>query len=128
MIVAGIGCRRGVAAEAVVTAVHAALTAQGIGIASVDALATVAHKENEYGIRDAARVLAVDLIVVDDISAREASARALTVSERSAETTGLASVSEAAALAAAGSNSRLLAPRLVSGAVTCALAISGDAA
>jgi cobalt-precorrin 5A hydrolase len=41
--------------------------------------------------------------------------------------TGVPSVSEAAALAAAGPDARLIAPRVAVGPATCALAITGDA-
>jgi len=41
---------------------------------------------------------------------------------------GVPSVSETAALAAAGEGVRLLGPRIVVGPVTCAIAISGDKA
>jgi cobalt-precorrin 5A hydrolase len=39
---------------------------------------------------------------------------------------GVPSVAEAAALAAGGPRSRLLAPRIAVGPATCALAVSGD--
>lgn len=52
----------------------------------------------------------------------------LTVSRASLETRGTGSVAEAAALAAAGPNARLLGPRVVSsdGQATCALAEGGQ--
>jgi hypothetical protein len=56
------------------------------------------------------------------------SAGTLTHSELSQALAGVPSVSEAAALGAAGDGARLLGPRTVAGPVTCALAISGDAA
>ncbi|MER8430006.1 cobalamin biosynthesis protein [Mesorhizobium caraganae] len=45
----------------------------------------------------------------------------------SQELTGTPSVSEASALAVAGTGAKLLGPRTVLGPVTCAIAISGDA-
>ena len=42
--------------------------------------------------------------------------------------TGVPSVSEAAALAAAGPGARLLGPRVAVGPATCALAVTGDGA
>jgi cobalt-precorrin 5A hydrolase len=57
-----------------------------------------------------------------------AAASTLTHSELSQTLAGTPSVSEAAALAAAGEGARLCGPRIVVGPVTCALAISGDAA
>jgi cobalt-precorrin 5A hydrolase len=55
-------------------------------------------------------------------------APASTHSELSQTVAGVPSVSEAAALAAAGDGARLLGPRIVVGPVTCALATSKDAA
>jgi cobalt-precorrin 5A hydrolase len=54
-----------------------------------------------------------------------ANPRTLTRSTRSMAAMNVHSVAEAAALAAAGPNARLLAPRIAVGPVTCALA-EGD--
>jgi cobalt-precorrin 5A hydrolase len=51
----------------------------------------------------------------------EAGERAITKSGRVQELIGIPSVAEAAALAAGGPDTRLLAPRIVVGPVTCAL-------
>ncbi|HTV69165.1 MAG TPA: cobalamin biosynthesis protein [Rhizobiaceae bacterium] len=122
MIVAGIGCRKGATTASVVAAVHAAVSKQGIGIAALDALATLRLKQHEDGIVAAGRALSLELIIVDETDANAAAERALTMSERSFAANGTRSASETAALAAAGPNSRLLAPRLALGDVTCALA------
>ncbi|MBA3448684.1 MAG: cobalamin biosynthesis protein, partial [Pseudaminobacter sp.] len=58
----------------------------------------------------------------------ELSAETLSYSDLSLALAGTPSVSETAALAAAGQGARLLGPRLVLGSVTCALATNGDAA
>ncbi|MEO5757170.1 MAG: cobalamin biosynthesis protein, partial [Mesorhizobium sp.] len=52
----------------------------------------------------------------------------LSHSDLSQTLAGTPSVSEASALAAAGRGAKLLGPRTVLGPVTCAIAISGDAA
>jgi cobalt-precorrin 5A hydrolase len=122
MIVAGIGCRTGATTASIVAAVHAAATKQGIGISALDALATLRLKQHEDGIVAASRALSLELIVIDEADATAASERTLTTSERSLAATGTRSASETAALVAAGPNSRLLAPRLALGDVTCALA------
>lgn len=122
MIVAGIGCRKGATTASVVAAVHAAVSKQGIGIAALDALATLRLKQHEDGIAAASRALSLELIIVEETEANAATGRTLTTSERSLAATGTRSASETAALAAAGPNSRLLAPRLALGDVTCALA------
>ncbi|TGV74743.1 cobalamin biosynthesis protein, partial [Mesorhizobium sp. M00.F.Ca.ET.158.01.1.1] len=53
--------------------------------------------------------------------------RTLSSSSLSRDLAGTPSVSEASALAVAGKGASLLGPRTVLGAVTCAIAISGDA-
>ena len=53
-----------------------------------------------------------------------AASRCLTDSPRARSVTGLPSMAEAAALAAAGPGARLLAPRSTAGGATCALAES----
>jgi cobalt-precorrin 5A hydrolase len=128
MIIAGIGCRKGATTASVVAAIHAAVTRQGLGVSALGALATLALKEHEPGITGAARALSLEIVVVDPASAAQAEDRAVTRSEASLRATGTRSASETAALAAAGKGSRLIAPRLVTGDVTCALAATGDGA
>jgi len=109
--VAGVGCRRGVSAEEVLAAVAAACGG------APDALAVVPAKAGEPGVVEAARRLGVPLLVgaVGD-------GRLATCSAASLAATGVGSAAEAAALAGAGGAARLLAPRLVAGRVTCAVA------
>lgn len=116
MLVAGIGCRRGVTAEAVLAAI--ALALQEAGRAAVHLLATIEAKRDEPGIAAAAASLAVPLRIV----AAPGAETTLTESAASRAATGLGSVAEAAALAAAGPGARLLAPRTALHGATCALA------
>ena len=118
--VAGVGCRRGVSAEAVIAAVEAARGGRGL-----DALAAVPAKRGEPALAEAARRLGVPLVVG---AVADADPRLLSRSEASRAATGSASASEAAALAAAGPSARLVGPRLAVGAVTCAIAVAGDQA
>ena len=117
-LVAGIGCRRGAAPEAILAAV--ALALRQAGREDVTLLATIAAKRDEPGIAAAAAALAVPLEIVEDAAAQPT----LTESAASRAATGLGSVAEAAALAAAGPGARLLAPRIATGGATCALAES----
>ena len=70
----------------------------------------------------------VKLVFVPQADLEAAASRILTHSERVLAATGVPSLSEAAALAAAGPGARLLAPRVAVGPATCALAVTGDAA
>jgi cobalt-precorrin 5A hydrolase len=127
MIVAGIGCKRGTAARDVEAAIRAALARAGLTAATLDAIATMLGKNDEPGITAAAKTLGVRIVALPQSELEAAGARAVTRSERVLALTGVPSVAETAALAAAGAEARLIAPRLVVGGAACALAASGEA-
>lgn len=122
MIVAGIGCRAGVGEAQVMAAIETALGAHGLEVSSLSALATAGRKQAEEAIFATGRTLSLPVLLVDDAALRAVSFRALTNSSFSMATAGTPSVSETAALAAAGQFARLLGPRTVLGPVTCAIA------
>ncbi len=128
MIAAGIGCKAGASAADVTAALDAALKAHALERAAVSVLATVRHKQFENGIILAGGTLNLPVILVDADGIDDVSGRVLSHSAKSVAAAGTHSVSEAAALAAAGQGSRLLGPRIAVGPVTCALAIGGDGA
>jgi cobalt-precorrin 5A hydrolase len=117
-MVAGIGCRAGVSAEQVESALAAAL---GPG-RSLSCIATPTAKGHEPGIIAAAAARGVPLVLISQSDLEAASAATLTHSDRSIAAMNVHSVAEAAALAGAGRASRLLGPRIAVGPVTCALA------
>jgi cobalt-precorrin 5A hydrolase len=122
MIAAGIGCKRGATASDIEAAIHAALASARIEADALDVIATIEAKSAEAGIRTAAAKLGVTLMVVPELELFAANGRVETHSERVAVLSGVGSVAEAAALAAAGPASTLIVPRLIVGAATCALA------
>ncbi len=124
VIVAGIGCKRGAPVADIEAAIRAAFERGGVSLDALAAVATIALKQSEFGIAAAAKKLGVKFIVVPEAALQAAGERTETHSERVLELTGVSSVAEAAALAAAGPTARLLGPRLALGAVTCALASS----
>jgi cobalt-precorrin 5A hydrolase len=63
-------------------------------------------------------------LLVSDADLKAAGERTETKSDRVLALMGVPSVAEAAALAVAGPSARLIGPRLVFGAATCALAAS----
>jgi len=128
MMVAGIGSRKGVSARDVLAAIETALEAHGLAMTVLSALATASLKQDEPAIFSAGRELALPVIVIEDAALKAAASRAISRSDLSQERAGTPSVSEASALAAAGKDAKLLGPRTVLGPVTCAIAISGDAA
>ncbi len=121
MIVAGIGCRRDCAAEEVLALVRLAATRAG---AAPTALATSAAKAATPALREAASVLALPLLAVPGPALEAMASRCATRSPASLRATGLPSLAEAAALAAAGAGSRLLLARIAGARATCALAAS----
>lgn len=127
MIVAGIGCKRGAAAGDVEAAIRAALARAGVAATALDAIATMIGKNQEPGIAAAAKNLGIRIVALQQSELEAAGARAVTRSERVLALTGVPSVAETAALAAAGADARLIAPRLVVGGAACALAASGEA-
>jgi cobalt-precorrin 5A hydrolase len=127
MIVAGVGCRRGTPAPDIEAAIRAALAQAGLAAHALDAIATIAAKHDEAGIETAAAHFGVSVVLVPDSELKSAGERTQTKSERVLALTGVPSVAEAAALAAAGPAARLIGPRLVIGAATCALAVSEPA-
>ncbi len=111
MMVAGIGCRRGCPAEAIVALVREA--------GPVDALAAPAWKQEEAGLLEAAGTLGLPLWFVGHEALAAVQGSCPTKSATVARATGFASVAEAAALAGGGT---LLRPRFGSGWATCAVA------
>ena len=128
MIVAGIGCRRGAVASDVEAALRAALKHAGLAAAALDAIATLAGKDHEPGITSVAEKFGVRVMSLPQSELQAVSDRAATRSHRVLTLTGVPSVAETAALAAAGPDARLVATRHIIGGVTCALAASGETA
>jgi cobalt-precorrin 5A hydrolase len=122
MIVAGIGCRKGISAADVQAAIDAALLQTLLASRRLSLIAAPAIKGTEAGIRDAAAARGLRLMLIPQSALEAASPRTLTRSAHSMAALSVHSVAEAAALAGAGPNAHLLAPRVAVGPVTCALA------
>jgi len=122
MIVAGIGFRKAISAVQVETAIDAALRSILLADEQLERIAVPAVKAAEPAIHRVAADRGVPLVLIAQGALEAASPRTLTRSARSMATMNVHSVAEAAALAAAGPNARLLAPRVSIGPVTCALA------
>jgi cobalt-precorrin 5A hydrolase len=116
VIAAGLGCRRGVSAAAILA------LAEQVGPA--DVLAAPAFRRDEPGIAEAAATLGLTLLWIEHAALKGEQGRCLTRSARAEAEVGLASVAEAAALAGAGAGSRLIVPRMSGEGVTLALAES----
>jgi cobalt-precorrin 5A hydrolase len=122
MIVAGVGCRKGVRAVDIEAAIVAAFARAGLDASELCLIATSAAKGGEPGIAAAASAIGVPLVLIPQGDLAAAGIRAPTRSERVIALAGVPSVAEAAALAAGGPSARLIAPRVAVGPATCALA------
>ena len=124
MIVAGVGCRKGTAAAEIGAAIAAALERCGLAAGALTLIATSSAKGTEPGIQGAASALGLPMVLVEQRALEDAGERTATKSQRVLLRTGVPSLAEAAALAAAGPAARLIAPRVAVGGATCALAQS----
>ncbi len=114
-MIAGIGCRRGCSADDILLVLKRAGT-------EVAAIAVPAFKADEPGVREAARILGLPVIPVDEAALARAQARCATRSRLVEHATGYASIAEGSALAASGPKGQLTLARIAAGAATCALA------
>jgi cobalt-precorrin 5A hydrolase len=122
MIVAGVGCRKGVRAADIEAAIMAAFDRAGVATSQLRLIATSAAKGAESGIVAVASAIGVPLVLIPQAALAAAGIRATTRSERVMAVAGVPSVAEAAALAAGGPDARLIVPRIAVGPATCALA------
>jgi len=122
MIVAGLGFRRGVAADELVALVRRACDEAALAPDRLGRLATLEALADEPGFRAAARRLALMPAAVDAAAPRDVWPAIRTVSARALAAHGVGSVAEAAALGAAGAGADLVLARITSGRATCALA------
>ena len=122
MIIAGIGFRSGVTAEAIENAVRTALARAGLQPEGLQLLAAPAFKNEQAILTEAALRLGLPLVLVPREKLEAAASGAVTHSERVVELFGVPSVAETVALAAAGLGAKLILPRMALDGVTCALA------
>ncbi len=117
--VAGIGCRRGTPADAILDALSSTLESHGIDIRSVCRIASIDAKKDEAGLNECADRLGVPLSFY---SAEELAAvpGTFSASEFVRETVGVDNVCERAAVLAGGS---LIIPKTAAGGVTVAAAV-----
>jgi cobalamin biosynthesis protein CbiG len=121
VIAIGIGCRRGASQAAIAAMIERAL-AQAQSLGESVRLFSIEAKSGEAGLVGAAQAMNLPLEFLPAASLREVEDKIATPSRHAAAAFGVASVSEAAALAGAGRGARLVAPRMVGGGVAGAVA------
>lgn len=119
-IIAGVGCRKGIAKEAVVAAVDEALAQAGVARERLRLLASADIKRNETGLLDAAIELERPLLFIDSEVIRSY-AGPFAVTPAAQRQVDLPAVAEPCALLA-GRRTTLILPKLVQSGVTVALA------
>ena len=122
MIAAGVGFNSGVGAEDIAALVREAAASAGLGLAEIGILATLDRRVMEPPFAAAAALLAIPPTGVSGAELAAVGGLVATHSARVHERFGVGSIAEAAALAAAGRNPRLVLQRLARARVTCALA------
>lgn len=125
LVAIGIGCRRGVAGEAVAALVRRALAAH-VAPDGERRLFTLAEKVGEPGLVEAARLLCAPLAGLTSEALAAEACRILTPSHAAEARFAVPNIAEAAALAGAGPGGRLLGPRLAADGATCAVALSAE--
>ena len=122
LIAIGIGCRKTCARADIVALVQSALG--GLTTTSTRSrMFTLVDKQGDTELAAAADLLDLELVFLPREALAATTPRLLTKSAAARRRFGLPSIAEAAALAGAGPNSRLLGPRRVGAGVTCAIAI-----
>ena len=117
----GIGCKRGIAAEAIDEAVSAALEAAGLWPQAVKGAASIDVKRDEAGLRAFAEAkgLALRFYSADELNALQGE---FTASEFVRATVGVDNVCERSALRAAGEGAEIIVRKTSRGGVTVAVA------
>jgi cobalt-precorrin 5A hydrolase len=123
VIAIGIGCRAGASAANIVALVQRTLNDTQLDGSHVK-LFSIDVKQDEIGLINAARLLAMPMTFLSHDALAARAADATTRSDRIAALYELPSIAETAALAGAGPGSRLVVPRVTAGPVTCAIAVS----
>jgi cobalt-precorrin 5A hydrolase len=125
IVAIGVGCRAGVAGEAIAALARRSLKEAGAPEGE-RRMFTLAAKAGEPGLIEAARIIGVALTPLP-IAALNAQAERILTPSASAQTRfGAPNIAEASALAGAGEGGRLLGPRLVADGATCAIALSSE--
>ncbi len=125
IVAIGVGCRAGVAGEAIAALARRALKEAGAPEGEIG-MFTLAAKAAEPGIIEAARLLRAELTSLPLAALNAQAERILTPSAPAQARFGAPNIAEAAALAGAGEGGRLVGPRLSADGATCAVALSPE--
>ncbi|HBE02206.1 MAG TPA: cobalamin biosynthesis protein CbiG [Spirochaetia bacterium] len=119
-VIMGIGCRKGATSEAILALGREALVRGNLNVSEVRLIATVAAKQNEAGLIEAARILERPLRIIPEEAIRKLN-RSFTVSSASLRAFNIPAVAEPCALLA-GTRTEIFVKRMARHGVTIALA------
>jgi cobalt-precorrin 5A hydrolase len=125
VVAIGVGCRAGVAGEAIAALARRALAEAGAPEGE-RRIFTLAAKACEPGLIEAARLLGAKLTPLPLEALQAESGRIVTPSAAARARFGAPNIAEAAALAGAGQGGRLIGARLAADGATCAVALSSE--
>jgi cobalt-precorrin 5A hydrolase len=125
VVAIGVGCRAGVAGEAIAALARRALAEAGEPEGE-RRIFTLAAKAGEPGLIEAARLLGAKLTPLPLEALQAEAGRIVTPSAAARARFGAPNIAEAAALAGAGQGGRLIGARLAADGATCAVALSGE--
>lgn len=124
VLAVGLGCERGAAAEEVLGLLRATLAEAGLAEGAVALIASLDLKMDEPAIHAAAAALEVPVRFFDAATLERETPRLATPSAVVFQEVGCHGVAEGAALAAVGSDGKLLVHKRKSSRATCAVAIA----
>ena len=120
----GVGCERGASAQELIDLIVHTLDANNLSASSIAGVYSIDIKQDEPAVHVLANKFNLPARFFDSNTLEKFSDRLLTPSEQVFKETGCHGVAEGAALAAAGSNARLLVAKTKSKRATCAIAIA----
>lgn len=120
----GIGCERGVNSKELTTFLSLVLKTNNLSEFAIACIATIDIKEDEEAIRNVAKLWGLPLRLFNAETLEKETSRVSDPSDYVFSVVGSHSISEASALAAAGSDSELIVTKQKHGGITCAVALS----
>jgi len=125
LVAIGVGCRAGVAGEAIAALARRALAEAGAPEGE-RRMFTLAAKAGEPGLIEAARLLGLSVTPLPLEALQAQAERIVTPSAAARMRFDAPNIAEAAALAGAGEGGRLVGARLAADGATCAVALSSE--
>lgn len=119
-IVLGVGCKRGTTKEIILGSIHEILKMNNISVKSLKHIATVDVKKDEIGLLEAAKILNLELIIVDREKIKTVDFK-FVGSDFVRKTIGVGSVSEPCALLSSNQDGEFIVQKYIKNGVTISI-------